>query len=98
VKLCRTSDVLPEELKQFNVKGVEILVISRSNQLICLDARCTHAGAPLAEGKLDGDLLTCPWHGSQFNVTNGAVIRGPAKEPLKVYSTSVEEGFLFVDL
>lgn len=98
MKLCRTSDVLPEELKQFNVKGVEILVISLSNQLICLDARCTHAGAPLAEGKLDGDLLTCPWHGSQFNVTNGAVIRGPAKEPLKVYSTSVEEGFLFVDL
>lgn len=63
-----------------------------------MDARCTHAGAPLAEGKLDDDVLTCPWHGSQFNITNGAVIRGPAKEPLKIYSTSVQEGYLFVDL
>ncbi len=45
---------------------------------------------PLSEGKLDGSTVTCPWHGAQFNVCTGAVLRGPAKEPLKTYDVVVD--------
>jgi 3-phenylpropionate/trans-cinnamate dioxygenase ferredoxin component len=53
-------------------------------------ARCTHRQGPLSEGTLDGSTVTCPWHGSQFNVCTGAVVRGPANVPLKTYTISVD--------
>jgi len=57
-----------------------------------------HAGAPLAEGTLAGEDLTCPWHGSQFNVTNGSVLRGPAEKQLKLYVSTVKDSFVFIDI
>ncbi len=85
-------------MKQFKIKDNEILVVNLNSQFYCLAARCTHAGAPLAEGDLDGEVLTCPWHGSRFNVTNGSVINGPAEKPLKVYESTVKEDYLYIDL
>jgi nitrite reductase/ring-hydroxylating ferredoxin subunit len=98
IRLCKVTDVPIGELRQFNVKEKEIMIINRDNKFYCLDARCTHAGAPLAEGELNGDILTCPWHGSRFNITNGSVVRGPAREPLRVYATATEEDDIYVDI
>ncbi len=98
IRLCKVTDVPIGELKQFNVKEKEIMIVNRDNKFYGLDARCTHAGAPLAEGELNGDILTCPWHGSRFNITNGAVVRGPAREPLKVYTTETEDDYVYVEI
>ena len=56
-------------------------------------AKYTHRGGPLNEGSLDGSTVTCPWHGSQFNVCTGAVLRSPATEPVKTYRVVVEGEF-----
>jgi uncharacterized protein YbjT (DUF2867 family)/nitrite reductase/ring-hydroxylating ferredoxin subunit len=53
-------------------------------------ALCTHRQGPLSEGSLDGTTVTCPLHGAEFNVWTGAVLRGPAKDPLKTYAVTVE--------
>jgi nitrite reductase/ring-hydroxylating ferredoxin subunit len=53
-------------------------------------AKCSHRQGPLNEGKLNGQTVTCPWHGSQFNVCMGAVLRGPATDPLKTYRVIVD--------
>lgn len=98
VKVCRAADVPPGELRQFNIRGTEILVANVDNQLFCLEARCTHAGAPLAEGDLTGEVIVCPWHGSRFNATNGSVLGGPAKKQLRVYSSTVKEETLLIEL
>ena len=98
LRVCGTSEVPVGDLKQFNIRGNEILVVNLNNQFFCLEARCTHAGAPLAEGELNGDVLTCPWHGSRFNITDGNVLRGPAEKPLRVYRSIVKEDSLFVEL
>jgi nitrite reductase/ring-hydroxylating ferredoxin subunit len=58
--------------------------------LCATQAKCTHREGPLNEGRLDGSTVTCPWHGSQFNVCTGAVLRGPATEPVKAYRVLVE--------
>jgi nitrite reductase/ring-hydroxylating ferredoxin subunit len=89
--------VSTEGMKQFYVGEMEILVVNFGGQIFCLDGRCTHAGAPLAEGTLNREVLTCPWHGSQFSVTNGLVLRGPAEKQLRVYSSTVKDGFVFID-
>ena len=96
--LCRIDEVQENELKQFNLKGNEILVINRNGKFYCLQARCTHAGAPLAEGELENDVLKCPWHGSRFNIETGEVVRGPAKKQLRSYDGIVKDNNLFVEL
>jgi uncharacterized protein YbjT (DUF2867 family)/nitrite reductase/ring-hydroxylating ferredoxin subunit len=53
-------------------------------------AMCTHKQGPLSEGSLDGTTVTCPLHGAQFNVWTGAVLRGPAKDPLRTYAVTVD--------
>jgi uncharacterized protein YbjT (DUF2867 family)/nitrite reductase/ring-hydroxylating ferredoxin subunit len=53
-------------------------------------ASCTHRQGPLSEGSIDGSTVTCPLHGAQFNIWTGAVLRGPAKDPLKTYRVTVD--------
>ena len=98
VRLCKTDSVPAGDFRQFNVKKNEILVVNLDGRFICLAARCTHAGAPLAQGDLRRDVLVCPWHGSNFRVTDGAVLKGPAEKPLRVYPSIVKEGELFIEL
>ena len=52
--------------------------------------KCTHRDGPLSDGVLEGSTVTCPYHGAQFDVSTGAVLCGPAKEPLKTYRVIVE--------
>ena len=96
--LCRTDDVPENEMRQFFLRGNEILVVNRNMKFYCLDARCTHAGAPLAEGDLENDILTCPWHGSRYNIRTGKVVRGPAKKQLHIYNSVLKEKSILVDL
>jgi nitrite reductase/ring-hydroxylating ferredoxin subunit len=91
VRLCDKSFIPNGELRSIKVKGHEVLAANLDGKIYCLEGRCTHAGAPLAEGSLEGEVLTCPWHYSQFNVTSGAVLRGPAYKPLRAYA-AVEKG------
>jgi len=98
VKLCDKSVIPLGELKAFKIKGHEVLAANVDGKIFCLDARCTHAGAPLSEGSLSGDVLTCPWHYSQFNITNGTVLGGPAYKPLKNYIVEERENSVFIDL
>lgn len=98
VKLCDKNLLAVGELRSFKVKGHEILAANVEGKIFCLDGRCTHAGAPLAEGNLNGEVLTCPWHYSQFNVTSGLVLRGPAYNSLKTYRVEEKENLLLIDL
>lgn len=98
LSLCTTKDVSPGELKQFELREEEILVANFGGNFYCLEGRCSHAGAPLAEGSLEGEVLTCPWHYSQFRITDGSVLRGPARKALRVFKTEIKDGQLFVEL
>ncbi len=97
-KVCNLEIVPAGTMKQFYVADLEVMVINSDGRFFCLNGRCTHAGAPLAEGTLTGEVLTCPWHGSQFNIKNGAVVRGPAEKPLRVFPSTVKENFLFIEV
>ena len=68
----------------------DVAVFNVDGGFCATQARCTHRQGPLNEGTLGGSTVTCPWHGTQFNVCTGAVLRGPAKDPLKTYSVTVE--------
>jgi len=96
--LCRKNEISEGELKEFVLNEIELLVVKYAGQIYCLEARCTHAGAPLAEGELKDDVLQCPWHGSRFNIKNGLVVRGPAAKQLRTFNCFIEEDRLLVEL
>jgi len=99
LKICNLELAPPPgSLKEFRVEALEILVINIDGKFFCTSARCPHAGgAPLSEGVLEGIVLTCPWHEAQFRVTDGQVLRGPAKENLRVYKNIIKNNQLFID-
>lgn len=55
-----------------------VLLLRRGGVIHAVHDRCSHRGCSLSEGELDGDVITCPCHGSRFDVTSGMVLRGPA--------------------
>jgi nitrite reductase/ring-hydroxylating ferredoxin subunit len=86
------------ELAGFNVGGERIAVANVSGTLHAFDDTCTHLQCSLAEGELEGTVVTCPCHGSQFDVTSGEVLRGPAQEPVRSYAARLENEALQVEL
>lgn len=82
----RVSDVPPGSSALVG----DAVVFNVSGNFCATQGTCPHRGGPLDEGKLDGSTVTCPWHGSQFNVCSGAVLRGPAVEPLMMYRVVVD--------
>lgn len=67
----------------------EAAVFNAEGSFCATQAKCPHKQGPLNEGKLDGSTVTCPWHGSQFNVCTGALLRGPAVDSLRTYPVAV---------
>ena len=79
-------------------KGTRITLANVAGTIFAIDDTCTHKGCSLGDGKLDGSTVQCACHGSRFEVTSGAVVRGPAKDPLRSYPVQVASGEVQVDL
>jgi nitrite reductase/ring-hydroxylating ferredoxin subunit len=77
---------------------VDVLVVRTGDDLIAVANRCTHQGAPLSQGRVDleGSLksVTCPAHGSRFELPSGKVLRPPAASPLPTFEARVEGGMV----
>lgn len=71
-----------------------VAVFHFSGALCAVADRCPHAGATLSEGELDGTVLTCPRHGSQFDVRTGERVRGPADVAIRTHTVIEEDGFV----
>lgn len=79
VPVLDAAELGGEELREVNVDGVPVLLARGHSGEVCALANvCTHLGGPLAEGSREGDTVTCPWHGSRFDLHTGAVLEGPA--------------------
>ena len=83
------GNVPTEELVARTVEGVRVMVATNEEGRFALADRCSHRGGPLSEGSLEGACVTCPWHGSQFELVSGVPTRGPASIPQPVYVNRV---------
>jgi nitrite reductase/ring-hydroxylating ferredoxin subunit len=91
------SKLTEGEMRVFDIDRTKVGVAAAGGRLYAFDDACTHMGCSLGEGKLEGTTVTCPCHGSQFDVTSGAVIRGPAHQPVRSRSVQIEGDYLLVE-
>ena len=97
VRVGTTNDVAEGAMRVFDVGETKVSIARVLGRLYAFDDTCTHRGCSLARGKLDGTTVTCPCHGSQFDVTSGAVLRGPAQRPVTSRLVQVEDEALLVE-
>ena len=96
ISFGKESDFAEGIMKGFLVGSHKILVAKIDGKFYAVDSVCTHAKGPLDKGPMKEGIVTCPWHGSEFNIKTGDVVRGPAVEPLHKYEVTVENGELFL--
>ena len=69
-----------------------MLLVRHGDGLHAIHNRCSHRGCSLSEGKVEGHTVTCPCHGSRFDVRDGSIIGGPATAPQPAFETREREG------
>ena len=75
----KTADIPVGKMQKVSADGKEIVVMNIDGSYFAMDDTCTHAGASLAEGTLDGSTVTCGWHGSKWDGKTGKLAAFPAK-------------------
>ena len=86
------ADVPDHQLTRVMVAGVPVILLRQGKHLAAIAATCPHAGGPLDEGTLAGDVVRCPWHGSRFHVSTGKIVDGPATVAAPRYDIEVRDG------
>jgi nitrite reductase/ring-hydroxylating ferredoxin subunit len=97
-KVAKTSDLSPGTGKVVQADGRSIALFNVDGAFFAIDNACPHRGGPLGNGKLTGDTVECPWHGSQFNVKTGAVTRSPAATGVACFRVKVEGDDVLVEI
>lgn len=97
VRVGVASDVAAGQMRAFDVAGIKVNVANVDGRIYAFDDTCTHAGCSLARGELDGTVVTCACHGSQFDVTSGAVLRGPAARPVRSRQAEIRGDDMFAE-
>ncbi|MBF0276839.1 MAG: non-heme iron oxygenase ferredoxin subunit [SAR324 cluster bacterium] len=98
VKVANASEVSPGEIKLVNAGGKELALVNLNQNFYALENECTHVGAPLCEGAIEGDEIICPWHGARFNILTGEVTEAPAPENLETYPVRVNNGDIEIEI
>ena len=112
LKVADVADLVDGSMKKVMANGNEILLARVGGQLYALDNKCPHMGGDLSAGTLEGSTVTCPRHGSQFDVRTGQNLRwtkftGLAKtaftvikspRPAKTYKVQVSNGDISIEI
>ena len=94
----KVSDITSGKMIMVSTDGKDILVTNVDGNYYAMDDTCTHAGASLSEGSLDGSTVTCPWHGSTWDCKTGKMIAfGVQLKDLSSYKVMVESDNVFVE-
>jgi 3-phenylpropionate/trans-cinnamate dioxygenase ferredoxin subunit len=91
-----TGELLEGRTKSIPV-GRRMIAVARSGDAYyAIEDICTHDGAPLTGGEIEGTEIICPRHGARFCLRTGEALSPPAYEPVRVYETKIEAGRLWV--
>ena len=94
VSVARCADLPPGESRTYDVGGTSVAIFNAGGEVHACRNVCPHRGGPVGEGQFDGKIVTCPWHGWEFDVTTGINPRMPAakldKIPTRIEGENVQ--------
>jgi nitrite reductase (NADH) small subunit len=96
-KVATLGEISPGTARELTADGRIIALFNIDGTLFALDGICPHAGGPLGEGTLCGPVVTCPWHGWQFDVTTGRHSLNPRIEQTR-FPVKIEGNDVWVEL
>ncbi|MFQ5894816.1 MAG: Rieske (2Fe-2S) protein [Nitrospinota bacterium] len=91
VVVCKAEEVEAGEGRVVEVGGTRVALFNVEGTFYAIDNTCLHRQGPLGEGELEGKIVTCPWHGWQYDVTTGKHTGNPSIGVAK-YECKVENG------
>ncbi len=92
------AELLPGTPRCVSVDGKSVLLYRDGPEIYAVAAVCSHAGAPLEEGEIDGHHVRCPWHDSVFDLRDGSIEHGPATQPQPGFEARVRDGSIEIRL
>jgi 3-phenylpropionate/trans-cinnamate dioxygenase ferredoxin component len=96
--VAKVEEVPPGTMKGAEVGGKKMLIANVGGKFFAMRSACNHMGGPLEKGKLEGEAVTCPWHGSKWDVTTGKLVQfSRPLPPEPVYKVKVVEDGIYVD-
>ena len=98
IKVATARELAPGQAKRVQVQGKAIALFNLGGSYYAIDDTCTHRGGPLSEGQVQGEVVTCPWHGATFDVTTGRVTGPPAQVGVTSYPTRVDGSDIEVEV
>jgi nitrite reductase (NADH) small subunit len=94
ITVADVSELSPGACKTVEAQGKLIAIFNVAGTIYALENECLHQGGPLGEGDLDGEVVTCPWHGWQYNVCTGELCSDSATRvtayPVKVEGSEIK--------
>lgn len=85
------SDLTESKPRLVSCAGYPVVLVKQGGQIHALTDTCTHAGGSLADGKVEGDCIRCPLHGSLFSLRTGEVVEGPSVYPVLPLQARIRE-------
>ena len=98
IKVAETKDVSPGTAKVVQAEGRSIALFNVAGTFHAIDNNCSHEGGPLAEGELAGEVVTCPWHNTEFNVKTGKALGPISEENVRRFAVKVQESDVMVEV
>ena len=96
-RAAKTAEVPTGMIHQFQVAGTAVALANVAGKFYAISDVCVHRGGPLGEGELQEKVVTCPWHGWQYDVTTGKVTQNPSMG-VACYATELRGEEIFVDV
>ncbi len=97
VRAASIDELPPGGCLEVTIQDHVVALFNVEGRVYAMDGVCPHAGGPLGKGDLQGDVITCPWHGWQFDVTTGAHCLSPTIQH-PCYPVQLEGDEIFVEL
>lgn len=98
IAVAKKSEIPEGSAKRVVVDGVEVLLCNAQGTLYAVEDVCTHDGAPLDQGRLEGCTIVCPRHGATFDVRTGEALTLPAIMPLPKYAVRLDGDDVYVEI
>jgi len=96
--LAAVDDLDDGKMHNYELDGKSIVLVRHDDGIHAFNGICPHFGGPLWEGELKDHCVTCPWHGSQFDISDGSLLHGPSTYPVHRYEVHVQGGRVLVKL